>query len=203
MSTPSVVGMQNLKRMARYPVARRRLVQCFRWQGSVANICVYHDSDHAGCIRTRRSTSCAVIFHGDHVIKFLVGTQIPIGLSTGESEYYAAVRGGSAAIGAGNMAKDFGQHLRLELHGDATASKGIAQRTGVGKVRHLHRDSLWLQQKVRDRELTLVKTPGTTNPADLGTKYLAQKEIDASLRRMSFEFRAGRSAKSLAATTTA
>ncbi len=93
----------------------------------------------------------------------------------------------------------FGQTLAVELHGDATAAQGMSRRMGVGKVRHLSRDTLWVQQKVRCKELKIVKTPGKTNMADLETKYLTEKEIMRTLARMGYVWCEGRSAKSLAA----
>eukprot|EP00971_Amphidinium_carterae_P128864 2552161-Amphidinium_carterae.1 len=49
----------------------------------------YSDANHGGCLRTRKSTSCCVVLHGRHVLKFVSATQQPIALSSAESEYYA------------------------------------------------------------------------------------------------------------------
>ena len=58
---------------------------------------------------------------------------------------------------------------------DATASKAIASRRGVGRVRHLHTKVLWVQEAVARRELAIVNAAGIENPADMGTKHLAPK----------------------------
>ena len=50
-------------------------------------------------------------------------------------------------------------------------------------MRHLHTQVLWVQDAVARRELTIVKVPGVENPADMGTKHLAQKEMHECLWR--------------------
>ena len=50
--------MTNLKRLGRYLKKRPRLVQLFVEQTSTTNVVrldVYGDSDHAGCLKTRKS----------------------------------------------------------------------------------------------------------------------------------------------------
>ena len=84
--------------------------------------------------------------HGKHFIKMLCTTQIPIALSSGESEWHALVRTASAVLGFANMAKDMGRILKPRLQVDAEAAKGIASRRGVGKIRHLDTSPLWAKQ---------------------------------------------------------
>ena len=50
------------------------------------------------------------------------------------------------------MASDLGADLDLDVFVDATAGKGIATRRGVGKVRHLHTFTLWVQKLVQDKD---------------------------------------------------
>eukprot|EP00959_Pyramimonas_sp_CCMP1952_P182190 3809454-Pyramimonas_sp.AAC.1 len=56
---------------------------------------VYVDSDHAGCAVTRKSTGGFVAMLGHHVVKHGSNLQSTVSLSSGESEYYALVKGGS------------------------------------------------------------------------------------------------------------
>eukprot|EP00959_Pyramimonas_sp_CCMP1952_P445729 9332169-Pyramimonas_sp.AAC.1 len=50
---------------------------------------VYVDSDHAGCLGTRKSTNGGVQFHGRHCIRSYSSTQTVLALSSGESEFYS------------------------------------------------------------------------------------------------------------------
>ena len=73
-------------------------------QPPVDTITLRVDSDHAGCIRTRRSTSGLAAFHGRHLIKAASTTQTVIAMSSGESEFYAIVRGVATALARDELA---------------------------------------------------------------------------------------------------
>eukprot|EP00959_Pyramimonas_sp_CCMP1952_P374960 7852499-Pyramimonas_sp.AAC.1 len=74
-------------------------------------------------------------------------------LSNGEAEFHALAKGGSIGLGLKTLAKDMGVDLEIGLKCDATAGKGIAERRGVGRVRHLHAPLLWLQRAVQQKKL--------------------------------------------------
>ena len=114
-------------------------------------------------------------------------------LSTGESEFYGLVKGGSIVLGAVEMAKDLGVILKARLRYDATAGAGIASRRGVGKARHLHTPCLWLQKHIQDRRIELMKVDGTKNVADVGTKHLDSKSMWKCVNGMGVEIRQGES----------
>ena len=85
-----------------------------------------------------------------------------------------------------------GMRLDLHLKTDASAAKGIANRKGLGKVRHLEVHLLWIQQHVRTKAFKLSKVPGKENPADLLTKHLAQADICDHMHRLRNVKREGR-----------
>ena len=86
--------------------------------------------------------------HGGHLIRTISRTQANIALSSAEAELYAMVHAGSEGLGARAMGLDFGMSLMPHLHVDASAAIGIAQRKGLGKVRHLDTRLLWIQHYV-------------------------------------------------------
>ena len=96
------------------------------------------------------------------------------------------------------MAADFGLERQGVLLADASAGLGIASRLGIGKVRHLHTQALWLQRKVADKEISLKKIPGPENVADLPTKHVDAGTMQKLLRLMGFERREGVSKLALA-----
>ena len=51
------------------------------------------DANHAGCIRTRRSTTAGIAMRGPHNIGELMTTQPLVAASSGESEFYVLCRG--------------------------------------------------------------------------------------------------------------
>ena len=81
------------------------------------------------------------------------------------------------------MAADMSKMVKPRIRVDATVSKAIASRRGVGRVRHLHTQVLWVQEAVARRELTIVKVPGVENSADMVTENLAQRGMHECLKR--------------------
>jgi hypothetical protein len=167
----------------------------------VGLITVRVDSDHAGCIRTRRSTTGLAAFYGKHVIKSASTTQTVIALSSGESEFYSIVRGVATGLGLKSMAKDFGVELELQLETDSSAARGMSLRLGAGKVRHIDTQWLWVQGVFNRKEAVIKKIPGATNDADLMTKYLDGKRIGELMLQAGFTFADGKSALALKAAT--
>ena len=49
-------------------------------------------------------------------------------------------------------------------------------RQGLGKLRHIDTQALWIQEKVRTRQIILKKVRGDVNPADLLTKHISGKD---------------------------
>ncbi len=74
------------------------------------------------------------------------------------------------------MAKDLGAVLKARMRYDA-AGAGIANRREVGRARHLHTPSLWIQKHIQDGAVELSKVDGARNWADLGTKHLDAKKM--------------------------
>ena len=132
---------------------------------------------------------------GQHCIKTWSSTQAIISFSSGEAEYYGIVKASSVGLGLKAMLTDMGMNPSLEVLTDASAAKGIASRTGLGKTRHIEVHYLWVQERVANKDMTLSKVWGHDNPADLLTKHLDAATLQRHLRLLGIEFREGRSAE--------
>ena len=193
MAKPMESDWRKLKRLARYLKLFPRMTTRYEWQASPQRLDVFTDTDHAGCLRSRKSTSGGFVMHGQHILKSWSSTQAIIALSSGEAEYYGLVKGASEGLGLQSVLREGGHPLRLLLHTDSTAARGIAGRLGLNKkTRHIATHFLWLQQKVEEEALEIRKVPGQSNPADLGTKYLAADRIKEILGRVHIRPEEGR-----------
>ena len=149
---------------------------------------VYTDTDHAGCIKTRRSTNGGFIMHGRHIIKSWSSTQATVALSSGESEYYGLIKGAAEGLGLQAVLQEGGAMLEVRLCTDSSAAKGMAERLGLNKrTRHIAVHYLWLQEAVEGGRVTIRKVPGKQNPADIGTKYLAYEPLMQCCTRVGLE----------------
>ena len=129
---------------------------------------------------------------GQHCIKTWSKTQALIAKSSAESELYGVVKASCEALGSLTLAQELGQEMKARVHVDATAAKGIVERAGLDKVRHIDVNVLWLQeQEVRGR-VPLSKIDGTRNPADLMTKHLESTKTAIHLNTMNLAFKGGR-----------
>ena len=133
--------------------------------------------------------------HGSHCLKHWSSTQATLSLSTAESELHGICKGMQMGIGFKSLCKDLGLHMKIRLHSDATVAICIARRRrrrGLGKLRHLDVEDLWVQEKVRDKTVEIAKILGTDNPADVFTKYVDSATLQKTLKFMNLHAEAGR-----------
>ena len=76
------------------------------------------------------------------MVKSWSNTQSVVALSSGEAEYYGMVRGTSIGLGVRGLLEDLGITMRVRTSTDSTAASGIANRRGLGKVRHIEVNQL-------------------------------------------------------------
>ena len=137
---PTKRAQARLKRVARYLMTHRRVVVRYRFLTHAERqmkgrrgVRVFVDASHAGCKRTRKSTTSGVNMRGPHNLGEFVATQVPISMSSGESEFYALLR---AAVEARFLTYlitwlEFDAVLEApEIVSDATAAMGAAARLG-------------------------------------------------------------------------
>ena len=77
MSEPCEAGWEKLKRLGRYLEGVPRILQRMERQDPPRCVLALSDSDHAG------STTCNMLMHGDHFLKMVCATQVPIALAGG------------------------------------------------------------------------------------------------------------------------
>ena len=97
------------------------------------------------------------------------------------------MRGAAEGMGLRSMVGDLGLKMTLRVHTDSDACRGTCNRTGLGRLKHLQVEHLWIQEAVKNRRFDLVRINGTENPADLMTKVLGRQRIDELLARLGFK----------------
>ena len=174
-----------MKRLVRYILQYPREVWEFPYQEEPQEVTVLTDSDWAGDKATRKSMSSYVERFGHHMIDASCNRQSVVALSSGEAEFYAITRGAAAGRMTVQMWGCIGfKNLPLVIRTDSNAAKGICNRKGVGKVKHLDLKELWVQDSVAKGEFTVVKEPTQSNWADLMTKPLAGPRVSELVKMM-------------------
>ena len=131
---------------------------------------------------------------GDHTIKTWSSTQSVVALSTGEAEMYAINKTAATGMGGQSILKDLGVSLELRVFTDATTGKSLVTRRGLGKVRHIAVNELWLQSHVQNKTVTMVKINKKFNPSDMMTKYLTKMDMQQIMEHVEHRYEEGRSA---------
>ena len=180
-----------LKRIGRYLSGHGRLVQKFNNQDKITELTVWSDSDHAGCIRSRKSTSGTVIALGSSCIDARCKGQALIALSSAEAEFYGLISSASHGLGEQSMLKDWGICCPLVINMDATSGIAIGSRRGLGRVKHIDTSFFWIQDCVQEGKISLRKRSTQEMWADLMTKASEGPRIKQLLDLMSFEFKSG------------
>ena len=67
------------------------------------------------------------------------------------------------------------------VYTDSSAAKGISSRRGLGKVRHIELNQLWLQDQVARGRVTVRKIRGEDNISDSLTKHSSTERIQQTM----------------------
>ena len=90
------------------------------------------------------------------------------------------------------MLEDLGIQTVIHMYTDSSAAKGIASRKGLGKVRHIEVNQLWLQDKVHSGNITLTTVTETKNYADILTKHASARVLEGHWQGLDHHIRKDR-----------
>ena len=148
--------------------------------------------DWASNKQTRRSISATCIFFGSCLLHAASRTQELISLSSGEAEMYAASSSGCDALLLKTLiCFCIGKNITCVHYLDPSAPRGILQRQGVGRVRHMSCRVLWMQNLMRNDDRKVSAVPGAQNVSDIGTKRLSKHRLDELMGYCNMGFLSG------------
>ena len=200
MGTPTVRSMSALKHLASYLKGTSEygifLSNCdvgMRLQDhwmvkdsamddpSMYNVECYCDSNWGGCKSTRKSTSSGMVFLNGCLVLSLCKSQSTIALSSCEAELLALTHMTAEAIMVCSLCRfllklegrEVNSDLDFIVYTDSSSAKALAQRRGVGRLKHVDLRYLWVQACVRQKLIRLKKVNTQNNVADLNTKNLS------------------------------
>ena len=187
MSKPREGVLSSLKRCVRYvkkyPVSYMLIPNGVPEDDNTMT--VWTDSDWAGDLGSRRSTSGGVIIYRGAVMAHWSKSQSNVALSSGEAELNATVKGLSELIGLCHLVEETQKvSVNLVLCTDANACKGMLLRHGAGKVKHLSVKQLWAQECVKTFQIEILKIPREKNPADVLTHSVSSPILDKQMESL-------------------
>ena len=185
MASPRKGHLTELKRLARFVKGRPFEALEYELQRRAgADLHVFVDSDWAGNVQNRKSTSGMIIARGKHVLRHSSTLQGPRALSSAEAEFYAQTKGAAYALGLQSFYADWDVRVEIIMHTDSSSGLSFSSRRGLGKMRHIETRYLWLQDMVAYRAVQIRKIDGKKNPADVLTKAVSEKDLEHFVRLM-------------------
>jgi len=140
---------------------------------------IYVDSDWAGCVETRKSTTGFSITFLGATISYASRTQATIALSSAEAELYAINTGAAEALHFQNLLTDFlnSNKANIKIHTDSSSGKSIATRIGTGKkTKHVELKHLFLQPLVALNHLRIIKIHTTMTIRQISSQSTFQQK---------------------------
>ena len=135
---------------------------------------------------------------GDVCLKAWSTTQRVVALSSGEAEYYAAIKGASEGLGFLAGCADLGiwtnGAVSLRVLTDSSACKGnLPENRPWGRSDTSMLQCCGFRIWCEKGKIQMSKIPGKENPADLLTKYMPGVKVAAISRALGFYVESGRS----------
>ena len=182
VSKPNVLMNARLQRLGRYYEGKPVLVWCYPLQELPKGIRVDGDGD------LRRSTSGGAVRYGLHRWDCYSVTQATIALSSAESDFYATGSATARGLQCKAYLSETERPCELDVYSDSTAGRGMCQRTGVGKVRHLELRFLWIQERLRLKAFRFNKETTEEMTADILTRCCEWSKIEQHCATLNLRF---------------
>ena len=167
-----------IKRLASYLKGTKRMVQKFTPQKFSNLVSVHADSDFAVCFLIRKNTTGLVCYCGRHALRHWSNLQSTVSLSSGQIGSYALVEAVASGMATQELPRSWGINASLQVYTDSAAALGTRNWFGLGKSRYIQTRYLWIQEKLAERSLELIKTDTKLTTADVGTKALASEAVE-------------------------
>ncbi|CAL1410190.1 unnamed protein product [Linum trigynum] len=172
MTDPRVDHLAAVHRILRYLKGTQDCGLLFPSTGS-ATLCGFSDSDFAGCVDTRRSTSGWCIQFGGSFISWRCKKQDKVSKSSTEAEYRAMSEVSSELVWIHRLLADLGVSCPtpMELHVDNTSAIRIATNPVLHDImKHIEIHVHYIRDLVRDGTIQLQHIQTEEQVVDLFTK---------------------------------
>jgi hypothetical protein len=172
VSSPTELDWTRLVHLARYLQGTQDVMLKLGTAGGDAEeITAYADASWASG-PGRRSTSGGLVLYAGVILTSWSRTQGRLALSSCEAELVALTVAGQEASFVRTVMEEINEPTRVKLYTDSASAQQIAERRGLGRLKHVELRWLWLQDEFRASRLEVVRVNTLVNPADLMTKHL-------------------------------
>ena len=164
MSNPGIEHWNAVKWILRY--LRGTSSKCLHFGGSTTTVQGYVDSDLAGDIDSRRSTTGYIFTIGGTAVSWISRLQKVVALSTTEAEYVAATEAAKEMIWLQFFMEELGHPQKDNfLHTDSQSVIHLAKNLALhSKTKHIQLRYHFIRSVLEDGQLKLEKIHTNNNP---------------------------------------
>ncbi|KAH4050789.1 hypothetical protein HBI95_077750 [Parastagonospora nodorum] len=177
-ANPDDQHMEAARRIMKYLKSSSELGLVY-WKSPKLDISIYVDSDWAGCIDTRRSTTGWVVLFNGTAVSWSAKRQKTVALSSCEAEYVAAAEAAKEAIWMKNFVNELNipsvKITTIPVFIDNMSAMKLAKNPEFhARTKHIDIRHHFLREQVLSGNIRLIRVRTQENPADLFTKVLAR-----------------------------
>ena len=175
-SNPRLVHWSAAKRVLRYLKGTASLGLIYKKADAQFSLLGFGDSDYAGDLATRRSTTGFVFVLAGAAISWRVQTQRCVALSSAEAELVALTRTVQEAAWLTRLAKCFGIQVKpLTIYEDNQAAIVLSRDYKFSeKTKHMSTRYFYVRERVADGSIVIEYISTTDQLADFFTKALGR-----------------------------
>lgn len=185
MSAPSSVHMKAAEHLMRYIAGTRDMG--IRFGAGQRGMVTYSDSDWAGDIETRRSTTGYVVLVDGAAVVWNSKLQPTVATSTVEAEYMASASAARELIWLRNILSDIGMKPEgpLLIKGDNQGAISTAHNPMVTvRTKHIDVQHHFIRDRVRRKEIEFSYVPTAMQVADVLTKAVGAAKVQSCREMM-------------------
>jgi hypothetical protein len=170
MANPGREHWNTIKRILRYIKGTSDVALCYG--GSEFTVRGYVDSDFAGDLEKRKSTTGYVFIIAGGAVSWVSKLQTVVALSTTEAEYMAATQACKEAIWMKKLMEELGhKQENILLYCDSQSALHIARNPAFhSRTKHIDVQYHFVREVVEDGSVDFQKVHTKENPADALTK---------------------------------
>ena len=187
MSNPTEDHLKKALHIVKYLSTNPGLALHYSGEESILN--AYSDSDWAGDLETRHSTSGYAIFLGKNLVSWRSCRQATVALSSTEAEYMSMCDCAQQILWIQSIFREC--HLTLNhsiMFGDNKGALHIAQNPVMeGRSKHIDIKYYFLRECVENKSFLLDYVPTDQQEADLMTKNLTVQKFQENRLRLNLK----------------
>lgn len=186
LENPSKEDVTKVKRIFRYLQGTINQGIVYKAKINKGKLIAYSDADHAGDLKTGRSTTGTVCLYAGGAVSWLSQLQTTVAISTTEAELVAASEATREAIWLKRLVNDIIELNEIpELKVDNEAAIRLAHNPEYHRrTKHIRIRHFFVREKVQEEEICVNKVSSEEQLADAMTKPLSKQRLKELLLQL-------------------